>query len=125
MENDTTAHGPADPALDLPAAAGERSAADLAGLVLLALVVVLAGLVVGVLGPLAAVACDSCQDGVRSQLRFADTLLGVARFGVPVTVVLTVVAMFTARRGARAGGVGLGVLGLLLVLMMALGEITG
>ncbi|GAA2231384.1 hypothetical protein GCM10010232_17380 [Streptomyces amakusaensis] len=83
------------------------------------------GGLVWLVGPLLAIACDSCQDGVRGSVRFIGTLTAIARYGVPLATLVTVLGIFTARRGGRAGFIGLAVLTVLLVLMLVLGRITG
>lgn len=126
--NGTVSASPAEPggAFSPAQLAGpdRRSAADWAGLVLLAVAVLVSGVLVGVLGPLFAIACESCQDGVRSPLRFGDALLA-AQGAVPLTVLGTVVGIFMPRGGARAGGIGLAALAMLLMLMVVLGQFTG
>lgn len=94
------------------------------GRVLLALVVLVTGAYVGVFGPLLAISCEACQDGIRSPLRFWELLLAV-QLAVPVATLATLVGVFLPRGGARAGGIGLAVLGGLLILMLVLGQFTG
>ncbi|MFI9240519.1 hypothetical protein [Streptomyces sp. NPDC053079] len=101
-----------------------RTAADWVGLAVLAVAVLVAGAFVGVLGPLFAIACDSCQDGIRGPLRFGDELMAVAANAVPLATLATVAGIFHPRGGARAGGIGLGALTLLLVVMLSLGRFT-
>ncbi|MFF0788218.1 hypothetical protein [Streptomyces spiralis] len=101
-----------------------RTAAEWLGLVTLALFVLLVGDVVMVVGPLFSIACDACQDGVRGPLRFGGALIVLARVGVPLVTLGTVAGVFHPRGGARAGGIGLGLLGVLLCAMAALGQIT-
>lgn len=115
---------PVLPPVARTAALVERTAAEWLGLVALALFVLLVGAVVGVVGPLLSIACDACQDGVRGPLRFAAALVAPARFGVPLVTLGTVVGVFHPRGGARAGGIGLGLLGVLLCAILALGRIT-
>ncbi|MGW2628760.1 hypothetical protein ACWC2K_05425 [Streptomyces chattanoogensis] len=43
---------------------------------------------VGVMGPLMAIACDSCQNGVRNPL-LGDALIAIAQYAVPITVLGT------------------------------------
>lgn len=92
-----------------------------AGLAFLAALTLVTGLFVGTLGPLLAVSCDTCQDGVRAT-RFADALVQVAQVGVPLTTLATVVGIFLPRGGARAGGAGLCLLVILQVTMLILGR---
>ncbi|WP_431984206.1 hypothetical protein [Streptomyces qinglanensis] len=101
-----------------------RTAAEWAGLVLLAAAVLIFGAMVFVLGPLLAISCSACQDGVRGPLRFGTALTVTDSVGVPLTTLGTLVAMFAVRRGAQAAGIGLGVLLLLLLVQLALGQIT-
>ncbi|MFD7707740.1 hypothetical protein ACFV6E_18075 [Streptomyces sp. NPDC059785] len=116
MENTGTAS-----ASPVPAATARRSAAQWAGLAVLAIVVLLTGAFVYVFGPLLAISCGSCQDGVRDVGAGAGTvLLALARFGVPLTVLGAIGAMAHSRGGARAGAIGLGVLVALLIAMAAL-----
>ncbi|MFF8590344.1 hypothetical protein ACF061_02680 [Streptomyces sp. NPDC015220] len=118
MENTThTAAGPQP-------RSRKRTTADYLGLTALALFVLLSGLVVGGLGPLLAIACDTCQDGVRGPLRFYDALTAVDRVGVPLVTLGTVAGLFHPRGGARAGGIGLGLLAVLFCAMLALGQLT-
>lgn len=125
MENTSTASAPAAPAPGRrPGHRPRRTAADWAWLAVLAVVVLVVGAFVGVLGPLFAIACDSCQDGIRGPLRFGDELMAVAVNAVPLATLATVVGIFHPRGGARAGGIGLGVLTSLLVLMLSLGRFT-
>jgi len=98
-----------------------RTAADWAGLTVLALLVLFTGGFVGMLGPLLAIACEACQDGVRTP-HFGDALFAVARYAVPFATLGTVVGIFVPKGGARVGGIGLGVLVVLLVAMLVLGQ---
>ncbi|MET9863340.1 hypothetical protein ABZY93_29375 [Streptomyces smyrnaeus] len=107
------------------AARQRRTAAEWAGLALLAVVVLVLGAFVHVLGPLLAISCSGCQDGIRSPLRFGEALFAVSAVAVPLTTLGTVVALFAARRGARAGGIGLCALLLLLLVEQLLGQHTG
>ncbi|MBO8202827.1 hypothetical protein JW613_31800 [Streptomyces smyrnaeus] len=122
MSGAAAASGPADGG---GAAGQRRTAAEWAGLALLAVVVLLFGAFVHVFGPLLAISCSSCQDGVRSPLRFGEALFAVSAVAVPLTTLGTVVALFAARRGARAGGIGLCALLLLLLAEQLLGQFTG
>ncbi|MFE9387097.1 hypothetical protein ACFYMO_28310 [Streptomyces sp. NPDC007025] len=115
---DSTAAGPA---AERPR---PRTAAEWSGLVLLAAAVLIFGAMVFVLGPLLAIACSDCQDGVRGPLRFGTALMVTDHVGVPLTTLGTLVAMFAVRRGAQAGGIGLGILLLLLLVQWALGQAT-
>ncbi|OEV03142.1 hypothetical protein [Streptomyces oceani] len=99
-----------------------RSVADWLGLVLLSLLVLFVGGFTGVLGPLFAISCESCQDGIRIPL-FDEVLLLIAFVLVPLTTFVSVVATFLPRGGARAGGIGLGTLLVLFVVMLAIGQI--
>ncbi|MGA6152372.1 hypothetical protein ACPEIC_03460 [Stenotrophomonas sp. NPDC087984] len=123
MENTRTASdGAGGP--DRRAAPRPRSAVGWAGLVVLAVGVLVLGVFVGLVGPLFAIACDSCPDGVRGPQRFGDALIAIARYVVPFATLGTIVGMFHPRGGARVGGIGLGVLVMLLFLMVALGQST-
>ncbi|MER8161651.1 hypothetical protein [Streptomyces sp. NPDC094472] len=101
-----------------------RTAAGWAGLVALAVGVLVLGVFVGLVGPLFAIACDSCPDGVRGPQRFGDALIGITRYAVPFATVGTIMGMFHPRGGARVAGIGLGALVMLLFLMLALGQST-
>ncbi|MDJ1136623.1 hypothetical protein [Streptomyces iconiensis] len=105
-------------------ARGGRTALDWAGLVLLAAGVLVLGAFAGLFGPLLAVACDSCQDGIRGPLRFDAALVAVAWIAVPLTTLGTVIGTFLPRGGARVGGIGVAVLVALLLVMQALGQFT-
>ncbi|MFE0761090.1 hypothetical protein [Streptomyces smyrnaeus] len=122
----------ADAAADMSGAADgggtagqRRTLTEWAGLALLAVVVLLFGAFVHVFGPLLAISCSSCQDGVRSPLRFGEALFAVSAVAVPLTTLGTVVALFAARRAARASGIGLCALLLLLLAEQLLGQFTG
>lgn len=122
MENTApTATGPTPP----PNPHRQRTTADYVGLTVLALAVLFAGFLVGALGPLLAIACDTCQDGVRDPLPLLDVLLAVDRVGVPLVTVGTLAGLFLPRGGARAGAIGLGLLALLFVATLALGRAGG
>lgn len=96
--------------------------ADAAWSAFLAAGVLVVGLLVGGLGPLVALACDSCQDGIRGQLRFQGAFFAVAWFAVPLTAVGTAVGVFFPRGGTRMAVIGTGVLLLLQLVMMVLGR---
>jgi len=98
-----------------------RTAAEWAGLTALAMLVLFTGAFIGMFGPLVAIACDGCQDGVRTP-QFGDALFAVARYAVPFATLGTVVGIFVPKGGARVGGIGLGVLVVLLVAMLVLGQ---
>ncbi|GAA2611212.1 hypothetical protein [Streptomyces axinellae] len=104
-----------------------RTPSQWAGLALLAVAVLVFGAFVLVFGPLLAISCtdSDCLGGVRGPLLFGEALLAVAWYGVPLTTLGTLVAMFGMRRGARAGGIGLCALLLLLLLEQFLGQFTG
>lgn len=101
-----------------------RTADDWAWLAALTVGVLIIGAVVAVAGPLFAIACDSCQDGVSSPLLFGDVIFAVAWYVVPLTTLGTVVGMFLPRGGARVGGIGVGVLIMLLFAMLILAQFT-
>ncbi|MFT9471802.1 hypothetical protein [Streptomyces sp. 11-1-2] len=123
MENTGTASdGAAGP--DRRGAPRRRTAAGWAGLIVLAVGVLVLGLFVGLVGPLLAIACGSCPDGVRGPQRFGDALIAITRYAVPFATLGTVMGMFHPRGGARVGGIGLGALVMLLILMLALGQST-
>ncbi|QNS05682.1 hypothetical protein [Streptomyces xanthii] len=86
----------------------------------LAVTVMFAGLVIGVLGPLLAISCSTCQDGV-GDVRGGDTLLVLAQGVVPLVTLGTVLAIFLPKGGTRAAAVGFGVLVVLFVVMQVLG----
>ncbi|MFG2365665.1 hypothetical protein ACGFY3_29115 [Streptomyces mirabilis] len=98
-----------------------RTPLDWAGLTALAMLVLVTGGLVATFGPLLAIACDTCQDGVRTP-HFENALILVAWLGVPLTTLLTVAGIFLPRGGAKAGGIGLGVLTVLMVALLALGR---
>lgn len=102
-----------------------RSPSEWAGLVLLAVAVLAFGAFVFVFGPLLAISCADCQDGVRGPLRFGGVLIAFAQYAAPLTTLGTLGAMFAMRRGARAGAIGLCALLLLLLLEQFLGQFTG
>ncbi|WP_326698107.1 hypothetical protein OG909_12620 [Streptomyces sp. NBC_01754] len=120
MENNGTARESTPPDAAPSAVPERRSFADWAWLAFLALLMLVTGLFVAALGPLLAIACSSCQDGVRDPAHF-DVLAAVAWYGVPLTVLGSVVGMFFRRGGTRAAAIGFGVLAVLLVVILALG----
>ncbi|MFG2208550.1 hypothetical protein [Streptomyces sp. NPDC048638] len=102
-----------------------RTAADWTWQLVLAMAVLAAGVLTGTTGPLMALACDTCQDGIRGPLPFGEVLNDIARYAVPLTTLGTIFGIFLSRHAARAGGIGLGVLAALLIAMTALGRFTG
>lgn len=86
----------------------------------LAVLVLFAGLVTGIVGPLLAISCSTCQDGVGA-VRGGDTLLVIAQGVVPLVTLGTVVGIFLPKGGTRVGLAGGGVLTVLFVVMQALG----
>ncbi|QLE70571.1 hypothetical protein FGW37_02180 [Streptomyces rectiverticillatus] len=128
MENtatasDTPAPGPSRPAPNRPGVPPRRTAGDWIWLTVVAVAVLALGAFVGVLGPLLAIACDSCQDGVRGPLRFGGGI-AVAWGAVPLVTLGTVTGIFLPRGGARVGAYGLGALVVLLTAMLILGQYT-
>ncbi|SES34115.1 hypothetical protein [Streptomyces qinglanensis] len=121
---DAESDAPADSTAAGPAAQSPhpRTAAERIGLLFLAAVVLGFGAVVFVFGPLMAIACSSCQDGVRSPIRFETALMATDLVGVPMTTLCTLVTIFTVQRAARAAGIGLGILLLLLLVQLGLGQ---
>ncbi|CAM3182428.1 hypothetical protein ACH4LN_19775 [Streptomyces albus] len=113
---------PAAPASGAGGTAGRRrTPVEWLGRAALACAALLLGAFLWVFGPLLAISCSSCQDGVRAPSVFVEGLLVVVVGGVPMIALGTVIAVFAARRGARAGGIGLGALALLtLVLLMSM-----
>ncbi|MCS0636185.1 hypothetical protein NX801_11020 [Streptomyces sp. LP05-1] len=91
------------------------------GLLLLALLVLAAGAITAVVGPLFAIACDSCRDGVRPA-RFTGALIGAAPYASLLLSLGTVIAMFARRDGVRVALIGLGALAALLFTMVFLGQ---
>ncbi len=122
MEDTGTVSDSAAPVPDRIGARRRRTAADWAGLAVLAVGVLITGILVGGFGPLLAISCTSCQDGVRSPLRFGDALIAVAWYVVPLTTLGTVVGMFFPRGGARVAGIGMGILAVSLFVMLILGQ---
>ncbi|WP_327706788.1 hypothetical protein [Streptomyces decoyicus] len=123
MENLNTT---SDAGSDIPDGSGDRprrTAADWGWLTVLALGVLIVGFFEAVLGPLFAIACDACQDGVRSPHLF-PLLIAVAWYGVPLTAIGTVVGIYLPRGGGRAGAIGLGVLAALMFVMMLVGRLA-
>ncbi|MGY1455260.1 hypothetical protein [Streptomyces sp. SS8] len=120
MENTDTVSSSSSPALGRPG----RTAADWAASAGLAVVVLVTGFLTGVIGPLIAIACGSCQDGVRGPLRFDGALIAVAQYAVPLVTLGTLAGVLASRRYGRVAGAGLGVLAALLVTMPALGRFT-
>ncbi|MFE5137739.1 hypothetical protein ACFRDV_08670 [Streptomyces fagopyri] len=98
-----------------------RTPSEWAALSVLAILVLITGGIVATLGPLLAVACDTCPDGVRAT-DSADTLVLVARTGVPLVTAATVAGILLPRGGAKAAGTGLGVLAVLMVTLLVLGR---
>ncbi|WP_190024571.1 hypothetical protein [Streptomyces hiroshimensis] len=129
MENTSTASDtpastpPSAPGPIRPAVPPRRTAADWVWLVVVAAAVIAFGAFAGVLGPLLAIACDSCQDGIRGPLRFDGVFAAVWGL-VPLVTLGTVAGIFLPRGGARVGAYGLGALALLLTVMLILGRIT-
>jgi hypothetical protein len=97
------------------------SVGDWVWLAFLAVLVMAFGLFVAVLGPLFAIACDTCQDGVRNP-RFIGALTVLAWCVVPLTTVGTAVGLFLPRVGTRVGWIGTGMLFVLLVAILVLGQ---
>lgn len=91
---------------------------------LLGVALVLVGAFVALLGPLLAVACTDCLDGVRGPLRFPVALLTLAHYVVPLVTVGGLVVMSRSRRRVRAGAVSLCAVLVLALAVMALGRIT-
>ncbi|MEU1672493.1 hypothetical protein ABZ752_10740 [Streptomyces roseifaciens] len=127
MENTSTtsdtrasASAPA-PAPSRPGALRRRTAGDWVWLVVVAVVVLVVGAFVGVVGPLLAISCASCQDGVRGSLRFGGEM-AVAWGTVPLVTLGTVIGIFVPRGGARVGAYGLGALVVLFTGMLILGQ---
>ncbi|MFF2997207.1 hypothetical protein ACFVTC_22005 [Streptomyces sp. NPDC057950] len=98
-----------------------RTPCEWAVLTVLASLVLATGALVATFGPLLAVACDTCQDGVRTT-GSTDALVLLALAGVPLVTLATVAGIFLSRGGAKAAGVGLGALMVLMVVLSALGH---
>ncbi|MDI3417990.1 hypothetical protein [Streptomyces luteolus] len=79
------------------------------------------GFAVKLFGPLLAIACDSCQDGVRT-LRFGGAIEILSDYVVPVVTLVTAVAFLAPDDGVKAGVIGLAILGALFFVMVALGH---
>ncbi|WP_406476604.1 hypothetical protein [Streptomyces sp. NBC_01615] len=112
MENTGIALDPAEP---------RPTAGEWAGRTALALLVLFIGGFVWMLGPLLAIACGDCPDGVRTPSH-GDALITVARGVVPLVTLGTAFGIFVPRGGARVGGIGLGVLVVLFVVVLVLGQ---
>ncbi|MFI1159200.1 hypothetical protein [Streptomyces sioyaensis] len=123
MENIDAPFDSGSPFLDDCDGRPRRSVADWGWLTVLAMGVLAVGFFVGGLGPLFAIACDACQDGVRNP-HSIDVLIAIAWYVVPLTTLGTVVGIFLPRGGGRAGAIGLGVLVALLLLMVFLGQLV-
>ena len=102
--------------------APHRTSGGAAGRALLAVLVLLVGAVVALVGPLLAVACAACQDGVRAA-RFGELTLVLAHYGAPLVALVTALGVVAARRGVRAGALGLGAQAVLFLLLVLLGSV--
>ncbi|MFE6775941.1 hypothetical protein [Streptomyces sp. NPDC057702] len=103
---------------------GSTEHRGLVGAVALAVLALFSGAFVALVGPWLAMARDPCQDGVRGPLAFGAAVFPLARCGGPLVAVGAVAAMVGTRRAAGACGVGLGVLALLFVVILALGQVA-
>jgi hypothetical protein len=79
-------------------------------------------LVSSALVPLMAVACNTCQDGVRNP-RFSLVMMALAWYAVPAAALATAAGVLLPRLSARVVWISGGVLGLLLVAILVLGQI--
>ncbi|QKW50676.1 hypothetical protein [Streptomyces buecherae] len=125
MENTGTAPASASASATEPAAGDQRARAAARGLGLAVLVaaVLVSGVFITFLGPFFAIACDTCEDGVRGTLAYGDALIAVARYGVPLATFATLAGMVASRRPGRVGGFGLGAQWSLFVVVVALGQL--
>ncbi|MFI2027275.1 hypothetical protein [Streptomyces buecherae] len=128
MENTGTAPAPASASASATEPAGgddqrARAAARGLGLAVLVAAVLVSGVFITFLGPLFAIACDTCEDGVRGTLAYGDALIAVARYGVPLATFATLAGMVASRRPGRVGGFGLGAQWSLFVVVVALGQL--
>ncbi|MFC5143312.1 hypothetical protein [Streptomyces aureoversilis] len=125
MENTSTASDTRAPAPgpSRPGVPRRRTAGDWIWLAVVAVAVLAVGAFVGVVGPLLAITCPSCEDGVRGPLRFFGGIT-VAWGAVPIVTLGTVIGIFLPRGGARVGAYGLGALVVLLTTMLILGQFT-
>ncbi|MFF4860215.1 hypothetical protein ACWCRF_04870 [Streptomyces sp. NPDC002405] len=101
-----------------------RTPSDWVGLVVLSLIVLFVGAVLMFVVPLLTLACAACQDGVLGPLRYGDVQVAVAQGVVPVVALGTVGGMLHPRGGARVAAIGLALLGVLLCVMLALGQVA-
>ncbi|MGH4033539.1 hypothetical protein ACQB60_31925 [Actinomycetota bacterium Odt1-20B] len=88
----------------------------------LAVLVTAFGLLVAGLGPLLAISCNTCQDGVRNP-RYDEALMTLAWRVVPLVTLSTVMGLFLPRAGFRVGWIGAGLLVVLLAAILTLGQI--
>ncbi|MHB9859449.1 hypothetical protein [Streptomyces sp. YIM S03343] len=112
---------------DLPELADERSVlgrslVDWFNRIAGALLVLGLGWVSSALVPLLAVACDTCQDGIRNP-RFSLVMMALAYYAVPAAALATAVGILLPRLSARVVWISGGVLGVLLVAVFVLGQI--
>ncbi|MGK5732058.1 hypothetical protein [Streptomyces sp. URMC 124] len=125
MENTSTtsdAPAPADAPVR-PAVPSRRTAGQWLWSAVVAAAVLVTGVVAGILGPLLAIACDSCQDGVRGPMRFGGEF-ALVWAAVPVVTLGSVIGTFLPRGGARVGGYGIGILVFLVAMMQLVGRYT-
>lgn len=100
-----------------------RGALAYVGLALFALALILLSVLTMFLAPLFALACGSCEHGVR-QPAFEELVLFLPMVVAPVTALGTAAAMFAARRGALVGFVGLLAQGVIFPLTLLLARLS-
>ncbi|MEK8143755.1 hypothetical protein NKH18_22315 [Streptomyces sp. M10(2022)] len=121
MKDTAAASDSADPDLELLRSPYLSTIADWAWRVFLAVGVLIIGLVAATLGPLFAVACDTCQDGVHGELRFKARSSPSPGTGCH-SPLWRRRSPSSSPGGTRAALIGIGVMALLLLVLMALGE---
>ncbi|MDI3421747.1 hypothetical protein [Streptomyces luteolus] len=104
-------------------ASDNEVAVDMVARVMLAVLTLGFGFAVKLFGPLLAIACDSCQDGVRT-MRFAGVIEFLSGYVLLPVTLAAAVAFLIPDGGVKAGAIGLCVLGMLFFVMLALGQVA-